>query len=54
MGAEYVVTLAGHLVPWMKKESAAWKRSVESLGILGDMAENMAWLIRNLPKGIPP
>ena len=38
MGTEYVVTLAGYGT-LDEEESAAWKRSVESLGILGDMAE---------------
>ena len=39
MGTEYVVTLAGYGT-LDEEESAAWKRSVESLGILGDMAES--------------
>lgn len=39
MGAEYVVVLAGYGT-LDEDEDKAWARSVESLGILGDMAES--------------
>lgn len=38
LGAEYVVTLAGYGT-LDEDESVTWQRSVESLGILGDMAK---------------
>lgn len=39
MGAEFVVTLAGYGT-LDEEESCAWRRSAESLGILGDLAES--------------
>lgn len=39
MGAKYVVALAGYGT-LDEDESVTWRRSVESLGILGDMAES--------------
>lgn len=39
MGAEYVVVLAGYGT-LDEDEDKAWARSVESLGVLGDMAES--------------